>query len=114
MSPSPTKDLGQRYLPAHGATLVAHKVFIAREPVLGRWEMSPGAVELPHLPGRGEEWHGRQVEFVAMATPEDLNANAEFIRLADSFVEVPGGSNKNNYANVDLITSIASARASTR
>ena len=42
-----------------------------------------------------------------MATPEDLNANAEFIRLADSFVEVPGGSNKNNYANVDLIVSIA-------
>ena len=28
--------------------------------------------------------------FVAMATPDDLNANAEFIRLADSFVEVPG------------------------
>jgi hypothetical protein len=26
-----------------------------------------------------------------MATPEDLNANAEFIRLADRFVEVPGG-----------------------
>lgn len=26
---------------------------------------------------------------------------------ADSFVEVPGGSNKNNYANVDVITGIA-------
>jgi hypothetical protein len=25
-----------------------------------------------------------------MATPDNLNANAEFIRLADSFVEVPG------------------------
>lgn len=47
------------------------------------------------------------IEFVAMATPEDLNANAEFIRLADSFVEVPGGSNKNNYANVDLIIQTA-------
>jgi len=47
------------------------------------------------------------IEFVAMATPEDLNANAEFIRLADSFVEVPGGSNKNNYANVDLIIKTA-------
>jgi acetyl-CoA carboxylase/biotin carboxylase 1 len=47
------------------------------------------------------------IEFVAMATPEDLNANAEFIRLADSFVEVPGGSNKNNYANVDLILKTA-------
>lgn len=31
------------------------------------------------------------ITFVAMATPDDLNANAEFIRLADSFVEVPGG-----------------------
>ena len=49
----------------------------------------------------------RAVQFVVMATPEDLAANAEFIRLADSFVEVPGGSNKNNYANVDLIIDIA-------
>jgi acetyl-CoA carboxylase/biotin carboxylase 1 len=30
----------------------------------------------------------RAIEFIAMATPEDLNANAEFIRLADRFVEV--------------------------
>jgi len=49
----------------------------------------------------------RAVQFVAMATPEDLKANAEFIRLADSFVEVPGGKNLNNYANVDVITRIA-------
>ena len=49
----------------------------------------------------------RAIEFVAMATRDDLNANAEFIRLADSFVEVPSGSNKNNYANVDLIVKIA-------
>jgi len=47
------------------------------------------------------------ITFVAMATPDDLNANAEFIRLADSFVEVPGGKNVNNYANVDLICRIA-------
>uniref|UniRef100_A0A7S3LK39 Biotin carboxylation domain-containing protein n=1 Tax=Aplanochytrium stocchinoi TaxID=215587 RepID=A0A7S3LK39_9STRA len=40
----------------------------------------------------------REVEFVAMATPEDLRANAEYIRMADEFVEVPGGSNVNNYA----------------
>lgn len=30
----------------------------------------------------------RAIEFIVMATPEDLNANAEFIRLADRFVEV--------------------------
>ena len=49
----------------------------------------------------------RAVQFVAMASPEDLKANAEFIRLADSFVEVPAGKNSNNYANVELITKIA-------
>lgn len=42
-----------------------------------------------------------------MATPEDLKANAEYIRMADQCVEVPGGSNNNNYANVDLIVDIA-------
>jgi acetyl-CoA carboxylase/biotin carboxylase 1 len=38
---------------------------------------------------------------------EDLEANAEYIRLADQYVEVPGGSNNNNYANIDLIVDIA-------
>ncbi|KAH8046019.1 acetyl-CoA carboxylase [Aureococcus anophagefferens] len=37
----------------------------------------------------------------------DLDANAEFVRLADRVVEVPSGSNKNNYANVELIIDIA-------
>eukprot|EP00930_Biecheleria_cincta_P026761 TRINITY_DN18824_c0_g1_i1.p1 TRINITY_DN18824_c0_g1~~TRINITY_DN18824_c0_g1_i1.p1 ORF type:complete len:2162 (-),score=504.14 TRINITY_DN18824_c0_g1_i1:27-6512(-) len=46
-------------------------------------------------------------EFVVMATRDDLDANAEFIRLADTFVEVPSGKNVNNYANVDLICEIA-------
>ena len=49
----------------------------------------------------------RAVQFVAMASPEDLKANAEFVRLADTYVEVPGGKNSNNYANVDLIVKIA-------
>jgi len=49
----------------------------------------------------------RAIQFVAMATPEDLKANAEFVRLADAYVEVPGGKNSNNYANVDVITRIA-------
>jgi len=42
-----------------------------------------------------------------MTTPEDLKANAEYIRMSDRFVEVPGGSNNNNYANVRLIVEIA-------
>jgi acetyl-CoA carboxylase/biotin carboxylase 1 len=45
--------------------------------------------------------------FIAMATDEDLAANAEFIRLADSFVQVPGGKNVNNYKNVKLICKLA-------
>jgi len=49
----------------------------------------------------------RAIEFVVMATPEDLAANAEYIRRADEFVEVPGGSNANNYANVQLIVDLA-------
>jgi acetyl-CoA carboxylase/biotin carboxylase 1 len=49
----------------------------------------------------------RAIQFVAMATAEDLKANAEFIRLADSFVEVPAGKNSNNYANVDIIVKVA-------
>ena len=49
----------------------------------------------------------KAIKFVVMATPEDLNANAEFVRLADEYVEVPGGSNANNYANVKLIVDVA-------
>lgn len=49
----------------------------------------------------------RAIQFIAMPTPEDIKANAEFIRLADDYVEVPGGVNRNNYANVDVIARIA-------
>ncbi|KAJ3673764.1 hypothetical protein LUZ60_005756 [Juncus effusus] len=44
---------------------------------------------------------------VAMATPEDMRINAEHVRIADQFVEVPGGTNNNNYANVQKIVEIA-------
>ena len=49
----------------------------------------------------------KEVMFVVMATPEDLRANAEYIRMADECVEVPGGANNNNYANVKLIIDLA-------
>jgi acetyl-CoA carboxylase/biotin carboxylase 1 len=51
--------------------------------------------------------NAREIAIVAMATPEDLAANADYIRRADTFVEVPGGPNKFNYANVNLIVDIA-------
>ncbi|KKY25558.1 putative acetylcarboxylase [Phaeomoniella chlamydospora] len=49
----------------------------------------------------------RAIQFTVMATPEDLKANADYIRMADQYVEVPGGTNNNNYANVELIVDIA-------
>ncbi|KAG8531397.1 Acetyl-CoA carboxylase [Bacidia gigantensis] len=49
----------------------------------------------------------RAIQFTVMATPEDLHANADYIRMADQYVEVPGGTNNNNYANVELIVDIA-------
>ncbi|KAJ3014968.1 acetyl-coenzyme-A carboxylase [Thoreauomyces humboldtii] len=49
----------------------------------------------------------RAVQFTAMCTPEDLTVNAEFVRMADQYVEVPGGTSNHNYANVDLIVDIA-------
>lgn len=42
-----------------------------------------------------------------MVTPEDMAANAEFVKLADQHVDVPGGTNNHNYANVELIVEIA-------
>ena len=35
------------------------------------------------------------------------SANAEYIRMADVIVDVPGGSNNHNYANVTLIVELA-------
>ncbi|TXG52858.1 hypothetical protein EZV62_022027 [Acer yangbiense] len=49
----------------------------------------------------------KAIMLVAMATPEDMRINAEHIRIADQFVEVPGGTNNNNYANVQLIVEMA-------
>ncbi|KAJ3400539.1 acetyl-coenzyme-A carboxylase, partial [Chytriomyces hyalinus] len=45
----------------------------------------------------------RAITFTVMATPEDLKVNAEYIRMADQYVEVPGGTANNIYAKVDLI-----------
>ena len=49
----------------------------------------------------------RAIKFVVMVTPEDLKANADYIKIADFVCKVKGGSNNNNYANVDLIVSLA-------
>mmetsp|Transcript_985 Transcript_985/g.1280 ORF Transcript_985/g.1280 Transcript_985/m.1280 type:complete len:2367 (-) Transcript_985:92-7192(-) len=49
----------------------------------------------------------KEIIFVVMATPEDFRANAEYIRMGDVIVDVPGGSNNHNYANVTLIVELA-------
>ncbi|KAG4305746.1 hypothetical protein PORY_000656 [Pneumocystis oryctolagi] len=49
----------------------------------------------------------RAIQFTVMATPEDLKINADYIRMAEQYVEIPGGSNNNNYANVELIVDVA-------
>ncbi|RID57049.1 hypothetical protein BRARA_F00455 [Brassica rapa] len=51
----------------------------------------------------------KSISLVAMATPEDMRINAEHIRIADQFMQVPGGTNNNNYANVHLIVEMAEA-----
>lgn len=49
----------------------------------------------------------KAIGLVAMASPEDIAINAEHLQLADQFVEVPGGTNNNNYANISLILQTA-------
>jgi acetyl-CoA carboxylase/biotin carboxylase 1 len=49
----------------------------------------------------------RAIKFVVMVTPEDLKANADYIKIADFVCKVKGGSNNNNYANVELIVNVA-------
>ncbi|CAF3437761.1 unnamed protein product [Rotaria sp. Silwood1] len=51
--------------------------------------------------------HEHTIKFVAMVTPEDMKANAEYIRYADHYVNVQGGPSHMNYSNCELILDIA-------
>ncbi|KAG5181165.1 acetyl-CoA carboxylase [Tribonema minus] len=98
----PKLDAMAAYVEKHGGSLPIRKILIANNGMaatkailsMRQWCY----LEL------GDE---KAIEFVVMATPDDLAANAEFIRLSDGIAEVPGGSNRNNYANVDLIVELA-------
>eukprot|EP00612_Vaucheria_litorea_P002853 CAMPEP_0171460884 /NCGR_PEP_ID=MMETSP0945-20130129/5573_1 /TAXON_ID=109269 /ORGANISM="Vaucheria litorea, Strain CCMP2940" /LENGTH=2045 /DNA_ID=CAMNT_0011987159 /DNA_START=270 /DNA_END=6407 /DNA_ORIENTATION=+ len=99
----PTKGLAlQDYLMRRGGTHLIKKILIANNGMAA----TKAIISM-------RQWcylelgNEKSIEFIVMATPEDLLANAEFIRLADGIVEVPGGSNRNNYANVDLIVELA-------
>ncbi|KAF9948459.1 acetyl-coenzyme-A carboxylase, partial [Mortierella alpina] len=86
----------------HGGHSVITKILIANNGIAAVKEIR--SVRKWAYETFGDE---RAIQFTVMATPEDLKINAEYIRMADQYVEVPGGSNNNNYANVDLIVDIA-------
>ncbi|EDR14651.1 ACC1, acetyl-CoA carboxylase, cytosolic [Laccaria bicolor S238N-H82] len=90
------------FVKANGGHTVITKVLIANNGIAA-------VKEIRSIRQWSYETFGREraVEFTVMATPEDLKVNAEYIRMADQYIEVPGGSNNNNYANVDLIVDIA-------
>ncbi|KAI8988392.1 acetyl-CoA carboxylase [Mycotypha africana] len=95
---SPVKDFVQ----AHEGHTVISKVLIANNGMAAMKEIRSVRKWAYEIFG-----NERAIEFTVMATPEDLKGNAEFIRMADNYVEVPGGTNNNNYANVELIVDVA-------
>ncbi|KAI0128302.1 acetyl-CoA carboxylase [Xylariales sp. AK1849] len=96
--PSPVKD----FVAAHDGHTVITNVLIANNGIAAVKEIR--SVRKWAYETFGDE---KAVQFTVMATPEDLAANADYIRMADHYVEVPGGTNNNNYANVELIVDIA-------
>ncbi|KAF2663295.1 putative acetyl-CoA carboxylase [Microthyrium microscopicum] len=97
-APSKVKD----FVAAHGGHTVIKNVLIANNGIAAVKEIR--SVRKWAYETFGDE---RAIEFTVMGTPEDMAANADYIRMADHLVEVPGGTNNNNYANVELIVEIA-------
>lgn len=96
--PGPVSD----FVKAHNGHTVITRVLIANNGIAAVKEIR--SVRKWAYETFGDE---HAVRFVVMATPEDMASNAEYIRMADQCVEVPGGTNNNNYANVELIVEIA-------
>lgn len=90
------------FVKEHGGTFTIQRVLLANNGIAAVKEMRSvrkWAYEIFS--------NDRIIEFVAMATPDDFKANAEYIKMADRIVEVSGGTNNNNFANVDLIVQLA-------
>ncbi|KAF2221698.1 acetyl-CoA carboxylase acc1 [Elsinoe ampelina] len=96
--PSKVKD----FVAAHDGHTVITNVLIANNGIAAVKEIR--SVRKWAYETFGDE---RAIQFTVMATPDDLAGNADYIRMADQYVEVPGGTNNNNYANVELIVDIA-------
>ncbi|KAF2431568.1 acetyl-CoA carboxylase [Tothia fuscella] len=97
-APSKVKD----FVVANGGHTVIQNVLIANNGIAAVKEIR--SVRKWAYETFGDE---KAIQFTVMATPEDLAANADYIRMADQYVEVPGGTNNNNYANVELIVDVA-------
>ncbi|KAI0016324.1 acetyl-CoA carboxylase [Xylariomycetidae sp. FL0641] len=96
--PSKVKD----FVAAHDGHTVITNVLIANNGIAAVKEIR--SVRKWAYETFGDE---KAIQFTVMATPEDLAANADYIRMADNYVEVPGGTNNHNYANVELIVDVA-------
>ncbi|KAI0841488.1 acetyl-CoA carboxylase [Hypoxylon sp. FL0890] len=96
--PSKVKD----FVAAHDGHTVISNILIANNGIAAVKEIR--SVRKWAYETFGDE---RAIQFTVMATPEDLAANADYIRMADHYVEVPGGTNNHNYANVELIVDVA-------
>jgi len=95
----------EEYVRNHGGTRILKRILIANNGMAAtKAIMSMRQWAFLELGSSSE------LEFIVMASKDDLEANAEFIRLADGFVEVPPGKNINNYANVELIVHTARAQ----
>ena len=46
----------------------------------------------------------RAIQFTVMATPEDLQANADYIRMADQYVEVCGNMKRQSKGRAQQLT----------
>lgn len=61
----------------------------------------------PGLPSRAGCVAPHQLLSLCLLLPTLSRLTAEYIKMADQYVPVPGGPNNNNYANVELIIDIA-------
>lgn len=95
-------QLLQDFVDTRGGTRVIRKVLIANNGLAATKAMRSLRLWSYEVLGLHDALH-----LVAMVTPEDKKANVEYLRLANEYVIVPGGPNRNNYADVDLVVNTA-------
>jgi acetyl-CoA carboxylase/biotin carboxylase 1 len=93
------------FVKSHGRHTVITKILIANNGITAMKE-----IQYIHQWCYESFGTKRAVEFTVMATPENLKVNADYICMADRYVEVPGGTNDNNYADVNFIVDVAKWR----